>query len=86
VRSPYEILRVSRDADPEEIRSAYRALVRSAHPDRNGGTSEANERFLEVQAAYEFLIDPERRFEEDAIRRFAQLRRRRARLRRLYQT
>jgi DnaJ-class molecular chaperone len=90
VLSAYEILGVPRDADTPAIKNAYRALVRSAHPDKNGSTEEANERFLRVQAAYEVLIDPHRRASHDAQLdadlRKAQLRRRRNRLRRLYQT
>jgi DnaJ-class molecular chaperone len=97
LRSAYEILGVARDADSGVIRAAYRAFVAIEHPDRHGGTSDANERFLEVKAAYEILIDPDRRAAHDADpsgvlvdqvareRRKAQLRRRRERLRRLYE-
>jgi len=51
----YLVLGVSRDADPLQIRSAYRRLVRQYHPDVSHGPTEP---FLEVQRAYEVLMDP----------------------------
>lgn len=57
----YEILGVSRQADTEEIKKAYRQLALKYHPDRNGGAKEAEERFKEVTEAYEVLRDPEKR-------------------------
>ncbi len=61
----YELLGISRDATPEEIRKAYIALVRRLHPDRNINPGET-ELFIEVQHAYEVLSDPKRRAEYDA--------------------
>lgn len=61
MRDFYEILGVSRDANEEDIKRAYRRLAREHHPDKNGGDKESEERFKEVTVAYETLRDPERR-------------------------
>ena len=57
-KSLYEALGVSKTATPAEIKKAYRKLVREVHPDRNPGSEE---RFKEVQSAYDVLSDPEKR-------------------------
>ncbi|MEX0855993.1 MAG: molecular chaperone DnaJ [Gemmatimonadota bacterium] len=57
----YETLGVARDADPEQIKKAYRKLAMEYHPDRNGGSPEAEARFKELSEAYEVLKDPQRR-------------------------
>jgi len=54
----YEVLGVSRDADKEEIKRAYRRLARKYHPDVNK-ESGAEERFKEINRAYEVLSEPE---------------------------
>jgi molecular chaperone DnaJ len=61
----YNILGVSRDASPEEIKRAYRKLAMEVHPDRNAGSKEAEARFKEVSEAYEVLKDPDRRAQYD---------------------
>jgi molecular chaperone DnaJ len=57
----YRLLGVSRDADTEEIKKAYRQLALKYHPDRNQGSKDAEERFKEVTEAYEVLRDSEKR-------------------------
>jgi curved DNA-binding protein len=57
----YEVLGVGRTASADEIKSAYRKLARKFHPDLNPGDKAAEERFKELQAAYDVLSDAEKR-------------------------
>ena len=62
----YEILGVSRDADTAAIKSAYRKLARKYHPDVNK-TKEAEEKFKDINEAYEVLSDKAKRQRYDSL-------------------
>ncbi|NOY44360.1 MAG: DnaJ domain-containing protein [Deltaproteobacteria bacterium] len=64
----YAVLGVPPDATAEEIRRAYRRRAFELHPDRNGGSPEAEEAFKELTEAYAVLADPTRRRSYDAAR------------------
>jgi len=57
----YATLGVNRNAKPEEIRKAYRRLARKYHPDLNPGDKAAEERFKQIQEAYDILSDPKKK-------------------------
>lgn len=57
----YEILGISRNADANDIKKAYRKQALQYHPDKNPGNKQAEEKFKEVSEAYEVLKDPEKR-------------------------
>jgi curved DNA-binding protein CbpA len=63
----YVLLGVSQDADPDAIRSAFRARARQYHPDAGEGSSV--DRFREILTAYETLNDPDRRRNYDRLLR-----------------
>ena len=63
----YQVLGVNRDATDEEIRRAYRKLAMEYHPDRNPGREKwANQKFREINEAYEVLSNPQKRAAYDA--------------------
>lgn len=63
----YKILGISRNATQEEIRDAYRRLAKKYHPDVNKGNKEAEEKFKDINEAYQVLGDPEKRKKYDAM-------------------
>ena len=57
----YSVLGVAKTAADDDIKKAYRKLAMQYHPDRNGGSREAEERFKEITEAYDVLRDPNKR-------------------------
>jgi DnaJ-class molecular chaperone len=64
-RDYYKILNVPKNATDKEVKQAYRKLARKYHPDVNPGNRQAEERFKEINEAYQVLSDPRRRAEYD---------------------
>src|ERR1700749_476391 len=57
----YEVLSVSRDANDQELKTAYRKLAMQYHPDRNPNNPEAEDKFKSCSEAYQVLSDPDKR-------------------------
>ena len=57
----YTTLGVAKTASDDEIKQAYRKLAMQSHPDRNGGSKDAEEKFKEITEAYDVLRDPQKR-------------------------
>lgn len=64
-RDYYEVLGVAKDADEATIKKAYRTLAKKNHPDVNPGDKEAEERFKEINEAYQVLSNPQKRAQYD---------------------
>jgi curved DNA-binding protein CbpA len=63
----YKILGVPRDAEEKDIKKAYRKLAVKYHPDKNPGDHQAEERFKEINEAYEVLGDSTKRAKYDQL-------------------
>lgn len=63
----YKILGVERSANADEIKKAYRKLAMKFHPDRNQGNKQSEDRFKEINEAYEVLSDPKKRSHYDQL-------------------
>jgi molecular chaperone DnaJ len=66
-RDYYNVLGVSREATPDELKRAYRLLAMRWHPDRNLGDAAAEQRFKDITEAYRVLCDPELRARYDRL-------------------
>jgi len=64
-RDYYEILGVKKDATPEEIKKAYRKLALKYHPDRNSSDGNTEDKFKEINEAYQVLSNPEKKTRYD---------------------
>jgi len=63
----YEILGVKKDASQDDLKKAFRHLARKYHPDLNQGSSEAEEKFKEINEAYQVLSDPQKKIQYDQV-------------------
>ena len=66
-RDYYDVLGVARTATEDQIKSAYRKLARKYHPDVNPGDKSAEEKFKEINEAYEVLSDADKRKKYDEL-------------------
>ncbi|WP_417497679.1 DnaJ C-terminal domain-containing protein [Maricaulis sp.] len=64
-RDPYEVLGVAKTATADEIKKAYRKIVRTSHPDLNPDDPDAQSRFIEATEAHDLLKDPAQRARYD---------------------
>ena len=67
IRDSYQILGVSKTATEDEIRKEYRSLARKHHPDLNPGNHAAEDKFKEINEAYEVLSDSAKRLKYDQV-------------------
>ena len=61
MRDPYTVLGVSRSVSEKDLKSAYRKLAKANHPDQNQDDPNAQQKFAEISAAYDFLTDKEKK-------------------------
>ena len=66
-RDYYEVLGVDKSASEDEIKRAYKKMARKYHPDLNPDNKEAEEKFKEVNEAYEVLSDSDKKERYDQI-------------------
>src|SRR5262245_11075192 len=66
-RDYYKVLGVERGATEKEIRSAFRKLAQQYHPDKNPGDKRSEDKFKEINEAYEVLGDPAKRAKYDRL-------------------
>ena len=65
MRNPYDVLGVAKTASADEVKKAFRKLAKKYHPDQNKNDPKAQEKFAEVNSAYEVVGDPEKRGQFD---------------------
>ena len=63
----YKVLGVERSASADDVRKAYRKLAMQYHPDRNPGDKQSEDRFKEINEAYQVLNDPQKRARYDQL-------------------
>ena len=61
----YEVLGLEKGASDDEIKRAFRKLAIKYHPDKNQGNKEAEQKFKEINEAYQVLSDPEKKAQYD---------------------
>ena len=67
MKNYYEVLGISKTATADEIKKAYRNLAFKYHPDRNSGDKAAEEKFKEINEAYDVLSDEKKRADYDSF-------------------
>jgi len=63
----YEVLEIERNASNDEVKRSFKRLAFEYHPDRNPGSTKSEERFKEINEAYQILSDPDKRARYDSF-------------------